>query len=313
MTATLTDRYIDAVIRSLPESQRADVAAELRASIADQIDDRGADGQPAGAFEREVLTALGDPDALAAGYADRTLQLIGPRYYLDWLRLVKLLLWIVPPAAAFGVALGQALSGEAPGTIIGTTIGITITVAVHTVFWTTLVFALVERSSGNDAAPLTTWSLDKLPEPRQSGATFVDMVAAIIMLLIGAAAVLWDHFLGFVPGMHLSFLNQDLWPWWIAGLFVVMAMEAALAIAVFLKGRWTMPLAVLNTVLAVAVAVPALWLLFQGQLLNPEFFPTLVTDGEGPKVQQIVTIVTGFVIAGVSVWDIIDGFLKARR
>ncbi len=313
MTTTLTDRYIDAVIRSLPESQRADVAAELHASVADQIDDRVAAGIAVDVAERDVLAGLGDPDGLAAGYADRPLHLIGPRYYLDWLRLVKLLLWIVPVCAAVGVALGQVLSGAAPGVVIGTTIGITLTVAVHVVFWTTLVFAIVERYARRDAQPPTTWTLDRLPEPRQSGATFTDMVAAVILLLVGAGAVLWDHFFGFVPGMRLPILAEGLWPWWITGLFVAMALEAVLAVAVFVKGRWTLPLAVANTALALAVAVPALWLLMNGQLLDPEFFPTLVTDGEGPTVQQIIEILTGFVIAGVAVWDVIDGFLKARR
>ncbi len=40
MTATLTDRYVYAVTRSLPESQRADIDKELRASIADAVDAR---------------------------------------------------------------------------------------------------------------------------------------------------------------------------------------------------------------------------------------------------------------------------------
>ncbi len=31
--ATLTDRYVDAAMRSVPERQRADIAAELRAAI----------------------------------------------------------------------------------------------------------------------------------------------------------------------------------------------------------------------------------------------------------------------------------------
>lgn len=313
MTTTLTDRYIDAVIRALPESQRADVAAELRGSIADQIDDRALDGEPIAAAERDVLTALGDPEALAAGFADRPLQLIGPRYYLDWLRLVKLLLWIVVPAAAFGVALGQTLSGAGAGAIIGTTIGITLTVALHVVFWTTLTFAIIDRSTSRDAAAVRAWSPDLLPEAREKGATFADMVASLIMLLIGAGAVLWDHFLGFVPGRHLPLLNEDLWPWWFVALFAVMALEGVLAVMVYLRGRWTAPLAVANTVLAVVFAAPALWLLVQGQLLNPEFFRTLVPAPEAATVQQVVTVVTGFTIAGIAVWDIVDGFLKARR
>src|SRR5690606_35974891 len=69
MESTFTDRYVHAVTRTLPEQQRGDVADELRASIADQIEDRLEAGAEADEAERDVLNALGDPDALAAGYA----------------------------------------------------------------------------------------------------------------------------------------------------------------------------------------------------------------------------------------------------
>ena len=39
-TDTLTDRYVWAVLKSLPEAKRADIDRELRASIADDIDAR---------------------------------------------------------------------------------------------------------------------------------------------------------------------------------------------------------------------------------------------------------------------------------
>ena len=38
MTTTLTDRYIWAVQRSLPEHQRDDIDRELRGTIADTVD-----------------------------------------------------------------------------------------------------------------------------------------------------------------------------------------------------------------------------------------------------------------------------------
>ena len=39
-TANLTDRYVDAAMRTVPENQRGDLAAELRGSIDDQIEAR---------------------------------------------------------------------------------------------------------------------------------------------------------------------------------------------------------------------------------------------------------------------------------
>ncbi|GAA1915890.1 permease prefix domain 1-containing protein [Microbacterium aoyamense] len=313
MNATLTDRYVDAATRSVPENQRAEIAAELRERIADQLDARLEAGQPHDSAERAVLTELGDPDKLAAGYTDRKLYLIGPRYYLDWWRLLKLLWAIVPACAVFGVALGMTLAGEPFGDIVGSVFAVLISTIVHVGFWVTLVFFIVERS-GSKAPMSGEWTPDSLPEPREKGTTFGEMIASIVFLVLAAGAVVWDHFIGFAPSEPgLSFLDPGLWPWWVFLLFLVMAVEAMLAVLVYVVGRWTIAFAVLNTVLALAVAVPALVLLVQGTLINPEFFSTVIPEDSAATVASVVSTVTGFVIAGVAAWDILDGFLKALR
>ena len=114
MTATLTQRYITAAIQSLPPESQDDVRAELEASIADAVEARVEHGDQPEAAERATLNELGDPALLAAGYADRPLHLIGPRYYPTWWRLLKLLLLIVPLCVLGAVALGQALAGGGP-------------------------------------------------------------------------------------------------------------------------------------------------------------------------------------------------------
>ncbi|MDY0908749.1 permease prefix domain 1-containing protein [Microbacterium sp. CFBP9034] len=314
-TTTLTDRYVDAAMRTVPEAQRDDLAAELRGSIDDQIDARVAEGEERTDAERAVLTDLGDPDKLAAGYTERPLWLIGPRYFLEWWRLLKLLLWIVLPCAAFGIALAQVLAGAGIGEVIGTIVPVLISVTVHLGFWTVLVFAVVERTSRRDAkTPFLPWTVDQLPEPRTRGAGFGDLIASLVFLLFAAGAILWDLLIGFVPSEPgLSFLDPGLWPTWIIGLFVLMALEAAFAVIVYAVGRWTPWLAVVNGILNIAIAVPALWLLSQGRLINPDYFPTIIPGESGAEVGLIVSTLVGFVIAGAAIWDTIDGGLKAVR
>jgi hypothetical protein len=313
---TLTDRYVYAAMRTVPEAQRADLGAELRGSIDDQVEARVAEGEAPSAAERAVLTDLGDPDKLAAGYTERPLYLIGPAYFLDWWRLLKLLLWIVLPSAAFGITLAQVLAGaDSVGVVIGTVIPVLLSVTVHLGFWTVLVFAIVERSTkGERRTPLTPWTVDQLPEPSSRGAGFGDMVGSLVFLAAGAGAILWDLFVGFVPTEPgLSFLNPGLWPNAIFILFGLMALEAGLAIAVYAVRRWTIGLAIVNGLLNLAIAVPAVWLLMQGELINPEYFPTIIEGGSGAEVQTIVTVIVGFVIVGAAGWDTIDASLKAVR
>lgn len=197
MMPNLTERYIHAATRTVPEKGRADLRAELEGSIGDAIDARVATGETHDRAERAVLNDLGDPDRLAADYTDQPTYLIGPRYYFGWLRLVKLLLVIVLPFAALGIALGQVLSGSTVGEAIGGVIGILFSVALNLIFWPTLVFVVLERTAPRgalaDASPFGAWSVDNLPEIRDPGLGLGDFIGSLIMLFVTAIAVIWDR------------------------------------------------------------------------------------------------------------------------
>lgn len=326
MTSTLTDRYISAVVRSLPTETQADVQAELAASIADDIDARREQGQSQDEAERDVLTALGDPDALAAGYADRPLHLIGPKYYLTWWRLLKLLWMIVPVTAFAGVTIGMSLADQPIGEIIGSAFSAGIGAFVHVGFWTTLVFFILERS-GADAG--VKWSVDALPEPQETGAGRGDLIASLVFLGIAAGALLWDRFVGFVfategsvdisEGLGIQtdaipVLNPELWPWVLGIALILIAVEAALAIMVYANRGWNRSFAMLNTVLAVVFAGGALYLLATGQLINDMLFEFILRSADTTEdLGRILAILLGVTIAGVAIWDIVDGWRKALR
>jgi hypothetical protein len=318
-STTLTDRYVDAAMRTVPESQRPDLAAELRGSIDDQIDARVAAGEDRSAAERAVLTELGDPDALAAQYTGRPLYLVGPQHYLDWWRLVTLLLGIVVPLAAFAIALGQALSGADLGGIIGSAVAGAFGVAVNIVFWVTLVFAIVERAGAATADGKTRglklrsgWTPDQLPEPRQQGTGVSEVVGGVLAVFAAAAVLLWDRFVGFAPGIPVSFFDPGIWPAGVAYALIVLAIDAVLLVIVHVMRRWTVALAVTDVILTVALVVPVLVLLSQGRLINTAFFPAVLPSG-GEDITQIVTVAFGFVFAAIAVWEIVDAIRKARH
>lgn len=313
MTATLTDRYIAATVRSLPPQLQSEVRDELRASIADAIEARTAHGEPVEQAERDVLTDLGDPGALAAGYADRPLHLIGPKYFLIWWRLLKLLLAIVPAVAFVGVAIGQAVAGGSVGDMIGQGIATTIGVIVHVAFWTTLVFVILERTGAESTA---RWDLDQLPQESHGGAGRGDLIGSLMALAIFAVVLLWDQFRGFVPTAEapLPMLNPALWPWGIGAVIMLMAVEAAFAIAVYARGGWSPAFAWINTVLAVIFASLALTALVRGVLFNPAFVDGVFVDnGVDASALTVLAVLTGVGILAIGVWDAIDGWLKARR
>lgn len=327
MTTTLTERYIDAVVRTLHPGVQEDVRAELGAAIVDDIEARVEQGEDLDAAERTVITALGDPGILAAGYADRPLHLIGPKYYLTWWRLLKLLLWIVPPIGVAGSVIGQILADAPVGEIIGQSIVVGLGIIMHLAFWVTLVFVILERSGADTGV---RWNPDSLPEPQESGAGRGDLIASLVFLGILAAFLIWDRFRGVVlisdvekldlgiglaeQTAALSVLNPALWPWWTGALFALIAVEAAFAIAVYVRGGWTVPFAVANTVLSAVFVVPALWLLSTGQLVNPAVTDFIMQNpGTSAGTDRILAILVGAVIVGIAAWDVIDGWRKASR
>lgn len=324
MTATLTERYISATIRSLPPETQGDVRAELEASIADAVEARIDQGEDPQEAERAALTALGDPGALAAGYADRPLHLIGPRYYLAWWRLLKLLLMIVPVCALGGVALGQTIAGAPVGEVISSAVLATGGTILHVCFWTTLVFVILERS-GTDAG--MKWDVDQLPEASDDGVGRNELIASLVFLGLAVGALLWDRFRGFVvvDGEALPILDPGLWPWGIGVLFLLIVAETVFAIVVYRRRGWSTALAVVNTVLAVAFLAWTLTLLLTGDLVNPDFLAHIVAAGgdgfaagdaeaadEG-GIFRILAVLLGFGIALGVGWDIVDGWRKARR
>jgi hypothetical protein len=312
-TAPLTDRYVHAAARSVPEAQRPEVARELRERIGDEIDARVEQGESPADAERAALTELGDPVALAAGYVDRPLQLIGPKYYLMWWRLLKLLYAIVLPVGAAGVLIGQLVSGAPIGAAIGTTAVTAIQIAVNVGFWTTLVFAVLERSGAEGT--VAVWTLDQLPEitERPQTSRLSELIGSLVFLTLFAVALVWQQF-GIVwladEGGAVPVLDPDLWSFWIPYFLALIGLEILFTVAVYVGG-WNWWLVAANLVLNVAFTVPALWLLLTGQLISPELLELMRWPwGEaGPIVLAVVVVVT----IGAAVWDVVDGAIKAAR
>lgn len=312
MTATLTERYIEATARRLPATAQDDVRRELGASIADAVEARIEHGETPDEAERAALTELGDPAVLASGFADRPLHLIGPRFYLSWVRLMKILLWTLPPLAAVGGAIAHAVTGAGSGTVFAEAIVLAISVAVHTAFWTTLVFAVIDRTG---AELPSMWTVDQLPEVAEKEGGWTDAIASIVFLALATGAFIWDALRGVVYAGDewISVLGSGLWPWWMTALFAIMAAEAVFVVLRALRGRWTVGFAIGRTVLAGLFVSWTATVLGRDLLLNPEVVALLAERNVGGDVVAILAILLAASVAAGAVWSIIVAWSGARR
>ncbi|MFI6330423.1 permease prefix domain 1-containing protein [Micromonospora chersina] len=310
--SSLTDRYLTATLRAVPQQRRAELADELRASIEDMIEDRTAGGQDRGAAEREVLTELGNPEQLAARYTDRRLQLIGPRYFLVWWRVLRTLLTFIPAIVGVVTGVVKATVGGEPGAAVGAGVASGLQTAVQIAFWVTLCFAVLERT--DTSLNLPEWTVDQLPEEtRERQVTLVDSCASIVFLLVAVAFLPWQHFQPWLSGdgSRLPMIDPALWSFWLPALIVVLVATVGLEIAKYRAGRWTWPLVAVNAALNLAFAAPLVWLLLTDRLLNPALIERFawLREGGAEDVAQVATVVTAVVV----VWDVIDSAVKARK
>lgn len=313
MTSSLTDRYLAAVLRSVPARRREEIATELRASIADMIEARTDNGQDPVTAEREVLTELGDPTQLAARYADRRLHLIGPAYYLVWQRVLWRMLAFVPALAAVVVGLIETVDGNAGGAV-GKAVVAAVWAAMQTAFWVTLVFAVLERLS--PTLDLPRWTVDHLPAERlDRRIPLTDTGAAIGWLVLLIAYLPWQHFRSYVPdgsGGDVPILNPDRWTFWLPYLIAVLVCHIGLEIVAYRVGRWTAPLVATKVVLHTAFAAPVVWLLLTDQLINPALAQHIAWLGRDDNLTTVTTV-AAVVTLVVTLWDAADSAVKAYR
>ncbi|MET8040983.1 permease prefix domain 1-containing protein [Micromonospora sp. NPDC005215] len=310
---TLTNRYLAATLRSVPAQRRDEIATELRASIDDMIEGRTDGGADPVTAEREVLTELGNPDLLAARYADRRLQLIGPTYYLVWLRLLKLLLSFIPALVGTVIAVIDVADGKGFGAI-GSGIGTAIEVAVQIAFWLTLTFALIDRFQ--PVASLPDWTVDQLPDaPVHRDISLTDTIASVAMLVLTIGYLPFQHYQSWVhetDGSNIPILDPALWSFWLPALIVVLLADVVFEILKYRIGHWSWTLFGVKALLNLAFSLPLAWLALSDRLLNPALGDRLSWLADGDNRNTLgAAIAVG--VAVILVWDLIETTTKTRR
>jgi hypothetical protein len=309
VTASLTDRYVAAVLRAVPGTQRPDLEPEIRALVADTTDAKAGDA-------RAALGELGDPNALAARYAGTPQYLIGPTVFPAWTQLVTTLVAILVPIIAIVSFGASMLSSDAIGQAIVSALGGAFMVAVQTVFWVTLVFAFVER--GTDVQGLAIgkdWTPESLPDLPDDGRMGIgEMAGSVVANLLLIGALLWVQLQPpiTIDDSTYPLFDPGLWSFWLPYFIVLAVVEIGLAIVIWLRGRWTYPLAAINALLGAAFAIPAVWLWQNDLLLNPALIDAISVEVPGDWL-GITGIITVIVVVSIVTWDAVDGFLKARR
>lgn len=294
---TLTERYIQEVVRRIPADQRDDVADELRATIADTVEAREEESPEAA--ERAVITEMGDPIRLAAKYRDRPLALIGPDFYPVYIRLLTMLMTVVLPIVVVVVVAIDAVENRNIGQLIGTGIGAVLGVGAQMFAWLTLVFALIDRWKRNDDVKKEVeWTPDTLPELRKPDKGGPAAVASIVWYAFMAGAIVWQHFAEpwkLDDGTRVQVLDPALWSNWIWPILAGLAAMAVLEVIRIVQRGWTMGLVIAYAVAEAVFALPLAWIFYDHRIMNPAFLNDF--NGEWTTPDSFYTVAAVIVIA----------------
>lgn len=305
-TSTWTDRYLQAVSDAVGSAQRDEVVGEVRSALADSVDAHLERGESIDQAQRAAVAELGDPAILASRYTGSPLHLIGPAHFPTYRRLLRTLLLIVVPIVTVVVLLSVALAGEQPIDVIGAGLWAGFQVGIQLAFWVTVVFAVIERT-GTETG-LEAWTPDQLPELADRRITLGETVLSIAsnVALVAALLVSRTHWLVTgADGAQVPVLDPEIWTFWMPVLLAVLLGSAVLDVVKYRIGRWTVSLAVVNTLLCVAFAGIVGWLWASEQLLNPAI---TLTD----PVAMLVGLVP-WIVAIISAAEIIQGWRGALR
>ena len=184
--------------------------------------------------------------------------------------------------------------------------------AVHIVFWTTGIFAVLERSE--PAGDVGSWDPDQLRENDQAReVSLVETVGSLVFLVLIALALVWQHVNSPVrdAGQDVPVLDPALWSLWIPLLLAVVAGHALVVVLAYRARRWTMPLALVGVALDVVAAGAVVYLLQTGQLFNGAFLD-VISAGGWVDAERDLTLGLTIGVVGITLWDQVETFRRVR-
>ncbi|WP_066397939.1 HAAS signaling domain-containing protein [Neobacillus mesonae] len=328
----LIDVYIQEVTRRLPEKNREDIALELRSTIEDMLPEEHNEQDV-----KTVLEKLGSPVTLAAGYLDRPMHLIGPRYFDVYMTLLKMILPIAAVISLISMIAQYFIGNGGEEAVINVVLGLIgggvkkiIEVGIQVFFWLTLVFAVIERTvKGKDCEPLTAslkkWTPDDLKSiayiPKKKAISKCEVFGSLMWTAIWATLYFYANQLVGVyegSGDRLDFVipafNQEVllryWPI----VVIVIVFEIAVSLYKLIKRQWTKRMATVNSVLQFIGTIVFIVILLDSNLFNNDYI-TYLSNLFATTTNQLKTWMVGggiFIYMISAAISAFDGFRKAR-
>ena len=308
----LIDRYVHQVGLYVRPKERADIEAELRSQIQDQLEDRYG-STPTPAEVAAVLKQLGDPRTMAASYSSEQ-YLVGPDLYPFMMTVLRFGLPLVPAVVVIANIVGAALSPEGADWVSLLIGSIFTAFQAALIFFAVVVafFAILQRS-GEEVRETAQPEFNPADLPAVDDPSAVDRLESgigIALVVLFGVAIL--YFLQ-VGGLTLRFNLSDpgdvlpVPTTWLVVLLVATFSNLFLNLWALMRRRWTVGTWLLQTVLDLIGAVGVYFV-----LLMPVVERLKQTEPELSARLPLDQLISGFTVLTVAVMVLTSGFKLIR-
>jgi len=314
----MIQRYVHAVTRRLPENIRTEVGNELLSNLSDMLGEN-----PTDEATEKVLKELGHPRDIAVKYQPEERYLISPRWFSDYVRVLKIVV-VILILVGFASGVLNAVLDHAAGDVTGLIEGIIgaifssvfdgITSALLIV---TIIFVVIEHAYRGKP---TDWNVKDLPEvPKADGlvikktGTVAGLIAEVTfsVILIMILSVYQDRIGLYENGTKIApFFNADavsIFVWIFSGLLILGVITGLLKL---LDGRFTTRVSILTTINDLLGLVAAIWFFTMPNLIDPAFFTALsdmsMTEVDPEAVRLGIRTGLSVLVVVLSVITVVD-------
>lgn len=317
MNKDLMNRYVYAVVRQLPKKMQSDVEQELTGLIDDMLDSRCPDGMATEKDLRAVLTELGNPDELAAGYkGDAPRALIGPKYMPTYLLVLKIVLGsVLLGLVVAGVV--QLFRGE--GDVLSW-FGMVFMGLTQAFAFVTVLFAIFEWRNVEMDVDGGLDSLPAVPEQNEAiskSSCYISIVATTLFMLI---LLVFPEISLFVNGQPVGLVDANAIRglWW--AVVLLGTLEIGMDIFRLHEGRHTLRLGIAGAVASLLqLALLAILFLPDGRVNGAFVVQTIEIFSPGALTGTVRDVLSQFhliifaIVVIIATIDVVSGIYNGLK
>lgn len=280
----MIDRYIYAVTKELPKKLKNEIGNELKALIDDMMD-----GMDNALSEEEktdkVLGELGNPKELANRYRGKERYLIGPNYFDKYIFVMKIVVLSIFIGISVASGLGVIFSISSITEMIGGYISTLFSAILQGAAWVTGIFALLEYNEITIETGMEqkVWEPSQLPEFPDKKA-LISRGESVFAIMIATIMLTLFFFLPEIIGIYyksgskldfISLFNIEGLTRFKVIIFLVFTINILIELIKMIKGRWTIKIAIIITVLNVISAALFVHVIYNTNIWNSEIVQKL--------------------------------------